>query len=98
VEFGICVLIFLLIARGDSPKVQHQKSIMKLHNLKPAEGSTHKEKRIVVVKHLVKVVHQLKVTKVVKAVLVTLVRTLLKVVKCPFNVEFLNVDLKTLIE
>ena len=37
---------------------------MKLHNLSPAKGAVHKEKRLVVVKHLVKVVHLQKVTKV----------------------------------
>jgi hypothetical protein len=71
---------------------------MKLHSLKPAVGSTHKEKRLDVVKQVVKVAHLQKVIKVAKAVQVIKVKTLMKVVKCLFNVEFLNVDLKILIE
>ena len=39
-----CISTLLIKARGDTPKVKINK--MKLHNLKPAEGSVHKAIRI----------------------------------------------------
>jgi large subunit ribosomal protein L15 len=44
-KFSNSQIFKLINARGDSPKVQNQIK-MKLHTLKPAEGSTHKAIRI----------------------------------------------------
>ena len=69
---------------------------MKLHNLRPAKGATHKEKRLAVVKQAVKVVLLQKVIKVDQSRAgYQKQRWHMKVDRCLFSVVFQNVDLKT---
>ena len=67
---------------------------MKLHELRPAKGATHKEKELAVVKLPVKEVHLQKVIKVDKAVPVIKVKWHMKVARCLFSAVFQNVALK----
>ena len=67
---------------------------MKLHNLRPAKGATHKEKRLGRGEAPVKVEHLQKVIKADKAVRVIKVKWHMKVARCQFSAVFQNVDLK----
>ena len=69
---------------------------MSLHNLKPAEGSVKKGKRIARGEGSGKVVPLQEVTKELNLDLVTPKKLVLKVVKCHFKEEFQNLDLKIL--
>ena len=70
---------------------------MKLHELRPAKGATHKEKDLAVVKLPVKVELLQKVIKVDRAVPVIKVKWRMKVDRCRFSAGFQNVDLRILI-
>ncbi len=69
---------------------------MKLHELRPAKGATHREKRLGRGEASGKGGTSTKGNKGARAVLVINVRTLTKVVRCQFSVVCQNVALKTL--
>ncbi len=74
------------------PARKYKIKKMKLHQLRPAKGATHKEKRIGRGDGSVMVVHLQKVQKVDKAVQVIKEKWHMKVARCLFSVVFQNVD------